>query len=187
MAERAVTRFMDRWIPRGLWISPIEIVGAGLAGAALLWMSTLSDDLVEEPLFLAPLAASIAILFTTPGTTATRAWNVVAGQVLSAAIALVVVAVLPMEGGKVAAPIAFSLALLVMYTLRCMHPPACATVMIVCFTPVAQHPIFLIFPLLVGSILIVLFAWLVHVVEARVPPRWGGRLTPGHGEPPAAD
>ena len=187
MADRAVTRFMDRWIPRGLWISPIEIIGAGLAGAGLLWMSTLSDDLLDEPLFLAPLAASIAILFTTPGTAATRAWNVIAGQTLSAAIALAVVLLVPGHGGQYAAPIAFSLALLVMYVLRCMHPPACATVMIVCFTPVAHHATFLLFPVLLGSILIVVFAWLVHVVEARVPPRWGGRLTPGHGEPPAAD
>ena len=182
MREPGRNGIINRLIPRGLTISPIEIVGAGLAGAGLLFMSTLSVALADQPLYMAPLAASIAIMFTTPGMTASRSWNVIAGQFLSAVVALAAVSVISGHGGKIAAPIAFSLALLVMRLCRCLHPPACATVMIICFAPASQTVTFLFFPVLCGSILIVCFAWLVHVLEARVPARYGGRITPNHGE-----
>jgi CBS domain-containing membrane protein len=182
MREPGKNGFIDRLIPRGLTISPIEIIGSGLVGAGLIYMSTLSVSLADQPLFMAPLAASIAIMFTTPGMTASRSWNVIAGQFLSAVVALAVVSVISGHGGKIAAPIAFSLALLVMRLCRCLHPPACATVMIICFAPAVQNIEFLFFPVLFGSVLIVCFTWLVHVLEARVPVRYGGRVTPHHGE-----
>lgn len=182
MRPPGISGILNRLIPRELTLSPIEIIGAGLAGAGLLFMSTLSVALADQPLFMAPLAASIAIMFTTPGMTASRSWNVIAGQFLSATVALAVVSLIGAQGGKIAAPIAFSLALLVMRVCRCLHPPACATVMIICFAPVSQNITFLFFPVLFGSVLIVCFAWLVHVLEARVPARYGGRITPHHGE-----
>ena len=183
MARPEQTRWFDRVMPRDLTLSPIEIIGAGLAGAGLLWMSTWLNDAAGAPLFLAPLAASIAIMFATPGMTAARSWNVIAGQFLSACVALGVVLALPWSDGKIAAPIAFSLALLVMRVCRCLHPPACATVMIIVLTTATQSVRFLLFPVLFGAVLIVGFAWVVHVLEARVPTKWGGRTTPHHGQP----
>ena len=65
MRPPGISGILNRLIPRELTLSPIEIIGAGLAGAGLLFMSTLSVALADQPLFMAPLAASIAIMFTT--------------------------------------------------------------------------------------------------------------------------
>lgn len=179
----SIRQHVKRAIPSGVTLSPIEIIASGLAAVALLYASTFSSENFDEPLFLAPLAASIAIMFTSPGTTATRSWNVIAGQFISALIAVTLVSLIGYD--FVAAPLAFSLALIAMRVAKCLHPPACATVMIICLDPAAQSLEFVFFPVLVGSIFIVCFAWIVHVIEGRVPPSWGGRTTPDHGQPPS--
>lgn len=166
-----------------LTISPLEIVAATIATAVLLAAHATLSGVASWPLFAAPLAASLAILFTSPGMDATRSWNVIAGQTLSAITALVVLLVIG-DGldGMLAAPIALGLALLVMRVARCLHPPACATVMVICLAPVPTELLYIVFPILTGSAFVVALAWGVHVLEARVPTRWGGRATPGHGE-----
>ena len=166
----------------GVTISPLEIVAATAAVAALLALHRVVLAATSWPLFAAPLAASLAILFTTPGMGAARSWNVIAGQTVSAAVSVGVLLVVgDAYDGMVAAPIALGLALLAMRLLKCLHPPACATVMVICLAPAVAEPLFILFPVLTGSIVVVLFAWVVHVLEARVPERWGGRVTPGHG------
>ena len=169
-----------------LTISPLEIIAAAIAVALLLAAHAALSGIASWPLFAAPLAASLAILFTSPGMDATRSWNVIAGQTLSAAVAIAVLLVVG-DGldGMLAAPIALGLALLVMRVFRCLHPPACATVMVVCLAPVPTELLFIVFPILTGSAFVVALAWGVHVLEARVPERWGGRATPGHGGPSA--
>lgn len=182
-ADRSL-RTRLRLVP--LTISPLEIIAATAATASLLALHRVVLDVTSWPLFAAPLAASLAILFTTPGMGAARSWNVIAGQTFSAAVSVGVLLVVGHAyDGMVAAPIALGLALLAMRLLRCLHPPACATVMVICLAPAEAEPLVILFPVLAGSVIVVLFAWAVHVLEARVPTRWGGRATPGHGMPPA--
>ena len=184
MAASPREPLLRRIIPGGLTISPIEIVAAGIAVALLLWAHTLSVEYLQQPLFVAPLAATIAIVFTTPGMDATRSWNVIAGQTLSALVTLGAIAVVgASHGGMVVAPIALMLALVVMRVGKCLHPPACATVLVICLTPATHHLSFALFPIMLGSVFVICLAWIVHVVEARIPARWGGRTTPGHGQP----
>ena len=92
MSTSSVRTFVESLIPRQLLtISPIEIFGSALAVGILLFLSKLSVAAFGDPLFVAPLAASIAIIFVDAKMTASRTWNVVAGQFLSAAVALGVV------------------------------------------------------------------------------------------------
>ncbi|MEY4225552.1 MAG: hypothetical protein RL190_309, partial [Actinomycetota bacterium] len=136
----------------GLTISPLEIVAATAATASLLALHRAFLDVTSWPLFAAPLAASLAILFTTPGMGAARSWNVIAGQTLSAAVSVGVLLVIgDAYDGMVAAPVALGLALLAMRLLRCLHPPACATVMVICLAPATAEPLFILFPVLTGS------------------------------------
>ena len=143
-----------------------------MAIGILLFLSNLSVATIGDPLFVAPLAASIAIIFVDSRMTVSRTWNVVAGQFLSAAVALGVVVVI---GGylEVAAMVVIALALLVMRAARCIHPPACATALLVVVTPSMQHPVVLFFPVLLGALVVVTVAWGVHLFEARFPSRWG--------------
>jgi CBS-domain-containing membrane protein len=169
----SVRTYVESLIPRQLLtISPIEILGSALAIGILLFLSKLSEAAIGDPLFVAPLAASIAIIFIDPQMTASRTWNVVAGQFLSAAVAFGVVMLI---GGYVelAAMAAIALSLLVMHAARCLHPPACATALLIVVTPEIQHPVFLFLPVLIGAFVIVAVAWGVHFLEARFPSRWG--------------
>ncbi len=173
MSTSSVRTFVESLIPRQLLtISPIEIVGSALAIGILLFLSNLSVATFGDPLFVAPLAASIAIIFVDAKMTVSRTWNVVAGQFLSAAVALGVV-VLIGEYVEVAAMIAMALALLVMHAARCLHPPACATALLIVVSPEIQHPVFLFLPVLIGAFVVVAIAWGVHFFEARFPSRWG--------------
>jgi CBS domain-containing membrane protein len=173
MGTSTLRASVDRLLPRQLLtISPIEILGSAVAIGILLYLSKLSVAAIGDPLFVAPLAASIAIIFVDPKMTVSRTWNVMAGQFLSAAVALGVVALI---GGyvEVAAMVAMALALLVMHAARCLHPPACATALLIVVSPAIQHPVYLFLPVLVGAFVIVAVAWLVHLFEARFPSRWG--------------
>jgi CBS-domain-containing membrane protein len=163
-------------------IRPIEIIGSMVAIGSLLLLNHLTMDQMSEPLFVAPLAASIAIIFIQPGMSVARSWNVVAGQFLSALVGLLCVLVL---GGhlEIAAMLALGLALVVMRAFHCLHPPACATAMIIVLTPTVQTWKFLFFPVLFGAVVVVLVAWGVHLIEERMlHNRLEGRTPPA---PPA--
>lgn len=163
-------------------IRPIEIIGSMLAIGSLLLLNHLTVNQMSEPLFVAPLAASIAIIFIQPGMSIARSWNVVAGQFLSALVGLLCVLVL---GGhlEVAAMLALGLSLVVMRAFHCLHPPACATAMIIVLTPTVQTWKFLLFPVLFGAVVVVLVAWGVHLIEERMlHNRLEGRTPPA---PPA--
>jgi len=52
---------------KGANISPIDIVGSAIAIGVLLYPNRLTMDRMSEPLYVAPLAASIAISSSSPG------------------------------------------------------------------------------------------------------------------------
>lgn len=162
---------------KGANISPIEIVGSAVAIGALLFLNRLTMDRMSEPLFVAPLAASIAIIFIQPGMSVARSWNVIAGQFLAATVGLACALVLG-DYLELSAMVALGLALVVMRAFHCLHPPACATALIIVVTPAVHDVKFLFFPVLFGAIVVVLVAWAVHLVEERLPHSWWGRRLP---------
>jgi len=168
MDESSIGQRIYRVLPvKGATIRPIEIIGSMVAIGSLLLLNHVTMDQMSEPLFVAPLAASIAIIFIQPGMSVARSWNVIAGQFLSALVGLLCVLVL---GGhlEIAAMLALGLSLVVMRAFHCLHPPACATAMIIVLTPTVQTWTFLFFPVLFGAIIVVLVAWGVHLIEERV-------------------
>ena len=183
MDQPSIGQRVSRVLPvKAANIRPIEIIGSMVAIGSLLLLNHVTMDQMSEPLFVAPLAASIAIIFIQPGMSVARSWNVVAGQFLSALVGLLCVLVL---GGhlEIAAMLALGLALVVMRAFHCLHPPACATAMIIVLTPTVQTWKFLFFPVLFGAVVVVLVAWGVHLIEERMlHNRLEGRTPPA---PPA--
>ena len=183
MDEPSIGQRIYRVLPvKAANIRPIEIVGSMVAIGSLLLLNHVTMDQMSEPLFVAPLAASIAIIFIQPGMSMNRSWNVIAGQFLSALVGLICVLLL---GGhlEVAAMLALGLSLVVMRAFHCLHPPACATAMIIVLTPTVQTWKFLFFPVLFGAVVVVLVAWGVHLIEERMlHNRLEGRTPPA---PPA--
>ena len=148
-----------------------------VAIGALLFLNHVTMAQMAEPLFVAPLAASIAIIFIQPGMSVARSWNVIAGQFLASLVGLLCALVLGSHI-ELAAMVALGLALVVMRAFHCLHPPACATALIIVVTPAVQNGQFLFFPVLFGAVVIVLVAWGVHLIEARRPQRPSGAGTP---------
>ena len=178
MQEESLGERMRTIIPiKGANIRLIEIVGSMVAIGALLFLNRVTMDRMSEPLFVAPLAASIAIIFIQPGMSISRSWNVIAGQFLAAAVGLTCAYLLDGQL-ELAAMLALGLSLVVMRAFHCLHPPACATALIIVVTPAVQDVKFLFFPVLFGAIVVVLVAWGVHVIEERLPHHPLGRRTP---------
>ena len=78
------------------------------------------------PWLVAPIGASAVLVFGVPGSPMAQPWAVVAGNVVSALVGIVCVQTF--GDGPAVAALAVGLAIALMFTLRCLHPPggACA-------------------------------------------------------------
>ena len=154
---------MQRWIaeqrqlgrayqPR-FRLRQVAITAIG-ALAALLLMGLLSLW-SGQLLIVAPLGASCVLLFGYPASPLAQPRNLLIGNGLGA-----LVGVLLQHGlgdGPVVLALAVALTILIGQQLRCLHPPAGGLAFLTVFLGVSWS--FLLFPVLVGSLLLVLLAW----------------------------
>lgn len=102
---------------------------------------------------MASLGASALLVFALPQSPMAQPWAVIAGNTLSA---LVGISVAHLVGEPlIALPLAGSLSILGMFTLRCLHPPAAAVALIAVLGEV-MHYRYAFFPVMVDSILLVM-------------------------------
>jgi CBS domain-containing membrane protein len=148
-------------------ISVIDAAAIGISIGALVAINQVAapDHL---PFLVASFASSVVVLFSLPGLDIARTWNVVGGQFLGALSGFLCVTVLGGTHLALVAGLAVALSYALMQVCHALHPPGAATALIVAVDPSAQGAKFLLFPVLVGIVLIVAFAWVVRSVEARV-------------------
>lgn len=134
--------------------------------ALCAWMAEGAGDV----LLVAPLAASAALVFGAHESPMAQPANVIGGHLLSTAIALALAEMLPHSWWALA--IGVGLVIVLMAVTRLVHPPAVANALVV----MTLHPglSYLLFPVLVGSVAVVLAAVAVHRL---IPPRGGYPLT----------
>jgi CBS-domain-containing membrane protein len=150
-------------VKTGHWI----LAGAGgfvaIGGIGLLtvWAGT--------PLLVAPFGATCVLLFSVANSPLSQPMNVVCGHVLSTAVALALRMVLPNEWWAVA--LAAGLAIALMAAFRVTHPPAGADPLVV----FAADPglVYLLSPVLSGSLLLVAIATAYHRTTGTVYPMKG--------------
>ncbi|MBI5278450.1 MAG: HPP family protein [Burkholderiales bacterium] len=104
------------------------------------------------PWLVAPIGASAVLVFCAPASPFAHPWAVVAGNTLSALAGIACVHAL--GAGPVAAAAAASLAIMVMFTLRCLHPPGGACAVLTALGGVTD-PHFALVPVLLDSVLLV--------------------------------
>jgi CBS-domain-containing membrane protein len=124
------------------------LLSLGLLGALSAWSGHL--------LMAAPLGASSVLLFGHPRSPLAQPRNIVLGNGVGGLMALLVV-----SGGwhdAWAVAVAVGLTIVVGQLCRCLHPPAGGVAFLGVFLKVG--PGFLLFPVLSGSVLLVLLAWL---------------------------
>jgi CBS-domain-containing membrane protein len=147
-AERMRGRaFQPRFAPRHVLASWL---GGLLAITALGLISTWS----HYPLVVAPFGASTVLLFGHPSSPLAQPRNIVLGNTLAAAVSVGCVALLGNTPWVMGLAVGLTIAL--GQLLRCLHPPAGAVALLGVL--LKAKPLFVLMPVLSGSVLLTLMA-----------------------------
>lgn len=131
---------------------------AGIGGAVGIFLLAALSESGGSLLLMAPFGASCVLLFSVPGSPLSQPKNVVGGHLVSSAIGVVMAflaAPTPLALG-----ISVALAIAFMALLNVTHPPAGADPIVIMLG--AKGIGFLLFPVLTGSVSLVLIACLYH-------------------------
>ncbi|MBD2837760.1 HPP family protein [Pseudomonas sp. JM0905a] len=175
MPQNPLRLWLQRLLPDASNAPPREWLRAAIGGCIAVSLATLAGiQLFGSDLALrlaAPFAASSVLLFAVTSSPVAQPWPVVAGNVLAAAIGLLVGhwALPPLA----TAGLAFGLALVAMQALRCLHPPSCAVALGAALGGpiVAAQGWHLLPPVLVGSLLLVSTALVFNNLSGISYPR----------------
>ncbi|UXY15066.1 HPP family protein [Chitiniphilus purpureus] len=149
----------------GIGLMVTEWVGRHALGAASPW-------------FIAPMGASAVLLFAVPASPLAQPWSIIGGNAISALIGVACAQLL--GDGGLAAAAAAALAIGVMFSLRCLHPPGGAVALTAVLGGPGVHALgfgFALYPVLVNSLSMAVLA-IVFNNAAR-------RRYPHHVPPPA--
>jgi CBS domain-containing membrane protein len=117
---------------------------------------------------VAPMGASAVLVFCVPGSPLAQPWSVIGGNTVAALIG--VACAHSIANPLLAAPLAGSLAILVMFVLRCLHPPSGAVALTAVLGGPAVHAAsfgFAVVPVALNSVLIVLAALAFNNLTGR--------------------
>ena len=142
------------------------IVLAGLGAAVSIAVLGLLTEMSNIAMLMAPFGASCVLKFAVPASPLSQPANVVGGHFISALVGLLLHFIMP--GNVAVAGLAVGLAVMGMMMLRVVHPPAGATALV--GYSVATSWTFLLFPVLAGSVFLVLIAGLFHKINGTVYP-----------------
>jgi CBS-domain-containing membrane protein len=165
-AGQRMKQFFHRHQPAAsVRVALLAGIGAALAIAALGSLGE-SSGLAW---LVAPFGASCVLLFAAPAAPFSQPPNVLGGHCLAAFLGIALAALLP--GHVWGAGLAVGGAISCMMLLRIVHPPAGATALVAYMTKASW--MFLLFPTLAGSAVLVGFAFAyhrLHGVRYPVPP-----------------
>ena len=152
--------FTARHEPEGHVLQHLK---SGLGAACGLALVGGLATLTGWPMLIAPLGASVVLLFGHPQSPLAQPANVFGGYLL--ATILGVAAALTLPGAWWAAALAVGLAVALMLALRITHPPAGAVPLVAMAAP--DRGLMLFPTLLLSAVVLVALAALLH----RLPPR----------------
>lgn len=141
---------------RERWVSAL---GAMVAIATTYLISRIFLDVQSSLLLLASMGAGAVLLFAVPHGALSQPWPAIGGHLVSALIGVTVQQQFAQV--EVAAPLAVSLAILVMHDLRCLHPPGGATALITVIGGPDVHALgyaFVCVPVMLNAVVMVLVA-----------------------------
>ncbi len=134
----------------------------------------------DVPLLIAPMGASAVLLFAVPTSPLAQPWSIIGGNTIAALVG--VTCARHIGDPMLAAALAAALAIALMMALKCLHPPSGA----VALTAVLGGPVvqaagygFIIWPVLINSLLLLLAALLFNNLTGRRYPH----LAPVAGNP----
>lgn len=139
------------------------LIAIGLTSALSQWFQPGPAGLW----LVAPMGASAVLLLALPSSPLTQPWSVIGGNTVSAVIGLAVCHWIPEL--HLAAGLAVGLALLTMFSLRCLHPPGGAMALMMVLTHTLDWG-FALSPVLLNSVLLVLLSTVYNRISGRSYP-----------------
>jgi len=139
------------WLKAGIG----AMLGMGFVG----WLANVTG----EPFLIAPFGASCVLLFGVPKSPLAQPANVIGGHMLATVVTLVLRSFLPPDWWAIAIAVGVVIGLMVAFRLT--HPPAGATPVVIMLSD--PGPIFLLVPMLAGTVALVAIAYVVH----HMPPK----------------
>lgn len=141
-----------------------SLTGASLSIMMLMLLSYWSGHLW----IMAPFGASCVLLYAVSQSPLAQPRNVIFGHMISASVGLVFLKLFGVHIFSTALAVGFAICF--MQYFRCVHPPAGANPLVVLLTAntVNYDWNFLLFPVLLGSVLLVLIAYVVNNFKSQM-------------------
>lgn len=159
-----------------LWPHPLPVAKKQMAiasfgaGLGLMITSLISHKLLGEVnlRFVAPMGASAVLLFGLPNSPLAQPWSIVGGNLVAGLIGVTTAMYVPYPA--LACGIAASLAIAVMFQLRCLHPPSGAVALTAILGGSGVQQLgyhFILTPVLLNSLCLALLAVLFNNLAGR--------------------
>ncbi len=159
-----------------LWPHPLPVAKKQMAiaslgaGLGLMITSLISHKLLGEVnlWFVAPMGASAVLLFGLPNSPLAQPWSIVGGNLVAGLIGVTTAMYVPYPA--LACGIAASLAIAVMFQLRCLHPPSGAVALTAILGGSGVQQLgyhFILTPVLLNSLCLALLAVLFNNLAGR--------------------
>jgi CBS domain-containing membrane protein len=140
--------------PAVAWVERLRSVLGAFVGLLLVVIATkfLGEFSGVDEWLMASLGASALLVFALPQSSMAQPWAVISGNTLSALVGITTFHFI--DQSLLAIPLAASLSILGMFTLRCLHPAA-AVALIAVLGHISSYQ-YAFFPVMVDSILLIL-------------------------------
>jgi len=129
---------------------------------------------------VAPLGASAVLVFAVPASPLAQPWSVIGGNSLSALVGALCAMLIPDPAW--AGAVAVSVAIGVMFTMRCLHPPGGAAALLSALGAVPLS--FVLFPVALNCVLLVLAGMVFNGLTGRRYPH--GQASPSASAAPSS-
>ena len=116
---------------------------------------------------LASLGASALLIFVLPSSPMAKPWAVIGGNTISALIGISCNFFI--SNPLIALPLAAGCAIMGMFLLRCLHPPAAAVALIAVLGQITHYR-YAFFPVMIDSLMLCLVAIVYHSITRKVYP-----------------
>ncbi len=149
--------YLAAFLPARARVGGRERLRALLGGALGILVTSLVSRWLAgaesfNPWLIAPLGASAVLVFALPASPLAQPWSVIGGNTLSALVG--VACAINILDPAWAGAIAVGLAIAVMFSLRCLHPPGGATALFAVLAHTGSYH-FAFFPVMLNSVLMV--------------------------------
>jgi CBS-domain-containing membrane protein len=151
-----------------------DLIRGFIGGTLSILILLLLSQFSHNPFIMAPFGATCVILYAVAQSPLAQPRNVIFGHLISAFVGL---AFLKLFGSSIfVIALSVGTAIACMQYFQCVHPPAGANPLVILLTAssIQYEWSFLIFPVLVGSVSLVLIAYVINNVKAQTKwPNYG--------------